>query len=92
MCPEEDQFFCDDGTCIPKIWACDGFMDCVSGSDENEEFCAMCPFEFYCTNGRCTDIATVCDGRDHCGDNSDESQICYIGKYDKYPHPVYIHC
>ena len=70
---------CDDGTCISKDWACDGVPDCASESDEDETFCATCPFQFLCTNGRCTDLANVCDGRNHCRDNSDEDQIC-VGK------------
>ena len=78
-CPP-DEFMCGDGTCIPKIWACDGVDDCVNGTDEDEAFCATCPFKFLCTNGRCTDKENVCNGRDNCRDNSDETQICDVGK------------
>ncbi|XP_072032689.1 uncharacterized protein [Amphiura filiformis] len=74
-CPP-DEFFCDDGACVSKEWACDGFDDCADASDENEDFCASCPFQFMCTNGLCTDTDTVCDGRNNCRDNSDETQIC----------------
>ena len=78
-CPS-DEFMCADGTCIPKIWACDGVPDCASESDEDEAFCATCPFQFLCTNGRCTDKENVCNGRNDCRDNSDETQLCNVGK------------
>ena len=71
---------CGDGTCIPKVWACDDVDDCANGTDEDPEFCAGCPFKFLCTNGRCTDLENVCDGTNHCRDNSDEDQVC-VGKY-----------
>ena len=67
---------CNNGDCISKDFVCDGIDDCPSGSDEDEAFCATCPFEFLCSNGRCTDLANVCDGTNHCRDNSDEDQIC----------------
>ncbi|XP_072031301.1 uncharacterized protein [Amphiura filiformis] len=71
-----DEFRCTDGPCIPTSWVCEGFKDCADGSDEDEDFCATCPFQFICTNGRCTTTDNVCDGRNHCRDNSDENQIC----------------
>ena len=67
---------CNDGNCIPKDWACDGVSDCINGSDEDAEFCSVCPFQFLCTDGRCTDVDNVCDGINQCRDNSDEDQIC----------------
>ena len=73
---------CDDGVCITKDWACDGFDDCASGSDEDAAFCATCPFKFLCTDGRCTDLENVCDGTNNCRDGSDEDQIC-VGKWWK---------
>ena len=67
---------CDEGTCLLKVWVCDGVEDCNDGTDEDEAFCATCPFKFLCTNGRCVDLEDVCNGQDQCRDNSDEDQIC----------------
>ena len=39
VCPM-NQFRCDNGTCIPIFWACDGFNDCGDDSDETKH-CAL---------------------------------------------------
>ena len=35
-----NQFRCENGTCIPISWACDGQYDCDEGSDE-VKFCQL---------------------------------------------------
>jgi hypothetical protein len=43
VCPM-NQFRCNNGTCIPIIWACDSLNDCGDDSDETE----YCTFGIWC--------------------------------------------
>ncbi|XP_059387967.1 low-density lipoprotein receptor-related protein 2 [Carassius carassius] len=70
-----DQFTCLDGSCLAQHWKCDGYRDCIDGSDELERVCAFhtcSPTEFTCDNGGCVPLYYVCDYTNDCGDNSDE--------------------
>ena len=82
MCPDE-LFSCSNSKeCIKQEWACDGDVDCVDGSDEDESSCfgrtptnSTCskqePF-FRCLNGDCIPQELQCSGEKDCIDGSDE--------------------
>ncbi|GFR68382.1 low-density lipoprotein receptor [Elysia marginata] len=38
----EGRFRCDDGTCIPRAYKCDGFPQCPDSSDEKVDLCCKC--------------------------------------------------
>ncbi|XP_072441451.1 suppressor of tumorigenicity 14 protein homolog isoform X2 [Chiloscyllium punctatum] len=64
-CP--NQFKCKDGSCISLKNHCDGWRDCLDGSDETK-----CNCYFTCPSGNCILHGSVCDGINDCGDASDE--------------------
>ena len=62
------------GLCLPSFWWCDGQVDCVDASDEDEDLCkgnTTCS-EFTCNNGDCLPKRWQCDGSKDCDDGSDE--------------------
>lgn len=73
----KDEFQCADGTCVNKVYFCDGDRDCNDGTDEPSDCQHNCATgEFKCNSGKCIMELFKCDGYDHCGDNSDEGKQC----------------
>ncbi|XP_068626593.1 atrial natriuretic peptide-converting enzyme [Battus philenor] len=67
---------CNDGSCVPRHWACDGAADCPSAEDEAH--CTACAHnEFRCNSGGCIRTRWVCDGYSDCPGGEDEAeQVC----------------
>lgn len=75
---DSDQFRCNDDRCVPKLWQCDGDVDCDDHSDESnctatrEGVCEAA--EWMCDSGDqiCIHDTWRCDGDPDCEDASDE--------------------
>jgi len=64
---------CEDSTCIPIKWQCNGVKDCIGGIDEQN--CTACSkHQFTCeSKDKCIPLEWRCDGHPDCLDGSDES-------------------
>lgn len=77
------QFRCANALCIPLSYHCDGYRDCIDGSDESNCTAIACPEnKFLCPRGapggkpKCISRAQLCDGKRDCEDSADEETAC----------------
>ena len=76
---DPSNYFCHNGKCIQRQWACDADDDCGDNSDEDKAYCAVrsCGTnEFQCANRKCISASWRCD---HEG-NAEFSytHLCYV--------------
>uniref|UniRef100_A0A915KQ45 Basement membrane-specific heparan sulfate proteoglycan core protein n=1 Tax=Romanomermis culicivorax TaxID=13658 RepID=A0A915KQ45_ROMCU len=75
---EPNEFRCNNGRCVQKMWVCDMEDDCGDRSDE--QYCGVkqpgescSPQEFKCqAREQCIPRSYHCDGQNDCQDGSDE--------------------
>jgi len=72
---DEDQFDCNDGSCINSWQLCDGTSHCPGGEDEGDGCNQECPDSmFVCGSGECIPASAACDLFLDCFDYSDEAE------------------
>lgn len=68
-------FRCKSGECIESKMLCNGKIDCLDSSDEDDKRCKKptCrPSQFQCDDGACISKSLKCDKNRNCLDGSDE--------------------
>jgi hypothetical protein len=71
----DNEFRCNDGTCVPGNSRCNRRQECPDGSDEANCPAQRCrPGEFQCATGQCISESARCDRRVDCRDGSDERE------------------
>ena len=67
LCTSPEMIDCEDGTCIPKLWECNGKINCPTGVDEAN--CSKCVINIQvillCSYLFCSTPRSVSDMRDH---------------------------
>ncbi|XP_038053464.1 sortilin-related receptor-like isoform X2 [Patiria miniata] len=76
-------FQCNDGSCIPAYWECDGIVDCSNKEDEDHcggsksvpaSYGIGCPpWMFECYDGTCLPEYVKCNGYNDCSYGEDEN-------------------
>lgn len=63
---------CDNNRCIPTEYVCDGNLDCMDQTDENN--CTQCATkdELFCGHGKCISSEHICNGVIDCPFGQDE--------------------
>ncbi|KAH7974884.1 hypothetical protein HPB49_020819 [Dermacentor silvarum] len=84
------EFECANGQCIRRAWLCDGYRDCLDGSDEdasttcNTTACRGDEFPCGPAGGGCVPGKFRCDGYGDCTDGSDEKDCPVSGATSEF--------
>nr|XP_039251753.1 low-density lipoprotein receptor-related protein 2-like [Styela clava] len=81
---DDDEFQCDDGSCIPIEFKCDSQNDCTNGEDEQSCPGRTCsPTQYTCSNNFCIPSNFSCDHVQDCPNGEDEQGCNYPTCDDK---------
>ncbi|CAG2178352.1 unnamed protein product, partial [Oppiella nova] len=89
-----EEFLCDNGLCIQKLWKCDRDNDCGDGSDEKNCSDHQCnENEFQCKrSNKCIPSHWKCDFDADCMDGSDEELTMCSSVYPKCNESTQFQC
>lgn len=68
----KEEFQCENLQCIKSVLRCDGDLNCLDGSDE--ENCQCLNGQFSCSSGKCLAPEKLRDGKQDCVDGQDEKK------------------